>query len=639
MTLEEKQNAQKLVIHELYSYLNDAPADKESFYNDYLRNVILKILKIEMDYYRVYCLQDDPSKNEINFEFYKDSSPMGSLVAASLINAVQIDTINNRIIHHTPCIKFNFANVAFVGLVHPDKAARMYGCKDVLKTIFHEIRHFRQFQFVLLCVPNLELLLSAKEGAFITSDENIYNMNHDHFGFEIDAEHYSETQWDSFDIPVKEDYPRPVQTLLAAKEINDLVIPDEGFVERDSYIDKWFDKNIVQNGSISSLMIRKPVLKVEYNSDGSYKQLSELIENFNKEREKYEQYVADGKNKEDLITDLEDLYYYLMIKRIKLNNPVELYRAVKKYGVAEIKKLLETLKEHNEKVKNKRFNLLQQKRDALDNAYRKSFYSSNNRGYIKVDGGDENEFVSAKTYAEGIKPITFNDRIINFIKSKEFANLLPEQGYFLDKMGNKVTIEDFVNNMFIPQAGLFLQIKDKNPKAKELVDQLEKFNLNKGDRLLVNLFEAVMRIELTSSYNYEVSNQTMLTYNAYHENEMAINGALELPYFDESKVNNPSISYDDETLDYSDKIAQLYSGSNVSLKALLRNFSSQPPYTEEQWAIFNKLKNAASSLTIDPFLNPNHIDYYSLLMRMPNMMIMNSFAGYYSLANEKQSEL
>ena len=617
MTLTAKIKKQKKIFDDILASVSTIPQDRTEFVSVYLFSKFEQIVKIEMDYYHIKYTGLN-GINEIKFLFVIENSEKTKNQLAGFYNSTHYDAKNDAVIYNTPSIRFNIASWVFTRLFSSDYEERVATCCYLLKALFHEIRHFRQYKIERSEFDNLETYMQSKETVFADTNVNLYDINHDHLSFEADANYSSSLERNRIGIMESSDDSFK-EGNLANKEVSTLYIPNDGFYERDSYIDKWVD-NFIRTSENRLIFLRShPSLLKEYNIDGSTKRLSEIIREYKKAIEEVENKLGPSNEADIIIDDIEKLYSHLFTKKVRQGNSIELLEAIQEHGVEEVEHILISLTFQNKEKKDRAISAIDRRKNAYDRYYQRNGLLMYNRGGIRDPKTKGSTVISAEDFLESLNLQIKDERIKEFIFGDYFKTLLPEQGYFLDTKGNKMEIEHFITKILVPKLGEFIKDCDKASEQSN-----GKFKLIEN---LIDLKRATAIILVDNTYPvyaFEIKRQKEFAYQKYNENEELINATLNSPIIDKNRIQTIPALYDQNTLEIYDKLFQIYNGDNSYLKKLIgkesyENGSIVYKYTEEQIELFERIKRAAISLRDDNYLNPRNIDFYSFIMQKSEM--------------------
>lgn len=179
----------------------------------------------------------------------------------------------------------------------------------MIDTVFHELRHMRQYLMARTGVSSYMSLIYAKEDFIINKYHKIYKNNHDSMKFEEDAMIDAIKNWkDVYDAE------RRKQNLYSS--MHKICITKK---QRDDFAFDMFDKLMKKKENRYILEIY-PVLQKEYNEDGTKKSLNQVVENMKAETEEISNSNDLSDSEKDLlIKDCKEMYFEILYRGIKKN--------------------------------------------------------------------------------------------------------------------------------------------------------------------------------------------------------------------------------------------------------------------------------------------------------------------------------
>ena len=575
MSLEEKNQKEKKVIEDIFEFISTFRVDsKENIdtYFDYFR----ELFRIEMDFYGEKYSSLNLKENDLNLDFvYMDVWGTRNIPAVYKPKEAH-DGLES--------IEFNTHMRLFDAAFSVIDEQRVEATKVLISTLFHEMRHHRQRELMRMGYPSIFTLRYIKE-VIMHEDLALYYMNHDRIGIEADAITTALTQDELFD--TNADKYRILGSIEVDKELAYLLTPDRGVVDRDTYFDIKADREIKKMGSIRGHWAYK-TLSLEYNDDATPKRLSALISDYIEKLKEIETNVEDKEERRTLLKDLKELYFSLFNKRLLNNNKFEFLNAIKDHGNDVMTQLLEELNYFNATDKNKKSELLKSKLLAHEEKNDVEDRFDLNNGYIANPFDNFKKAISTFDFIDCLN-IHAAPSVLYFLRSKVFTQYLPPQGYFVTKLGNKMSIEDYINNLLVPAL---------------------------SDRWYI---EAA----------FDQTNLDLLDENFIPTYQMEINFCYETINKDYQRKNNKIKEYYkllDETALYGYPAGLLESMETVTLlcerdKDAIEEFYFNAPkqgqhFDPSDYTWVNDLINASIALSQDPILNPGRVNYYSRLMKI-----------------------
>ena len=451
MTLKEKKEKQRKIFDEIYESVKVRPTDP-NFINVYLYNKIEEILKIELEYYDLNNV-DDKEKLKLQFDHGGfDADWAGKFVSNNIYSREKYARVYN------PQIKLNIDIETYVDIIGDNKKWRLSASKTVLSDLFHEIKHYRQSLMAHSGYSSPLNLRIAREKACIVFNRREYGNNHDRFYIEADAEISALSNMN----PIRKLSHKDVITKkrhMHNRDLSILLIPEYGFVERDSFIADDTQLGFAER-KLGGLLLFYPVLGKEYNMDCMPKRLYELMKAYESEILDAEK-IEDPIKKREITKDIHDMYFELFARRIMKGSYFELAEAIRMCGYYEVKQMLADLRVFNKNEKNRKNELIDERvnfdfkvlndtvsDDNGDISLDIDAYLYKNAGYI-YGSKKRKRAIKTDKYMESLNFDKSNPAIAAFLTTDWFLKHLPANGYYVFKNGKKVSIEEFINKYLI----------------------------------------------------------------------------------------------------------------------------------------------------------------------------------------------
>ncbi|MGM9877994.1 MAG: hypothetical protein ACI33S_05015 [Bacilli bacterium] len=354
-------------------------------------------------------------------------------------------------------VKLNESNECFSKLDSSDVNLRVYACSELIRILFHEIRHYRQMQIVYSSESSDKALKYAKEYILINSINirDRYRKNHDKYLSENDSELFSKNKISRYIPGIKKDNLDHIASyLFETIEIEDKYFAKMKEVPREDYVNYFVDALLNRQKGNLYYLKRYPILQKEYNMDGSKKSLTELVNNYYNE-------LLECNDKIKTI-NIKRMYFDIIYRRLI---PLRKEQEISLEEIELLSKderfitLLSEMKQ--EFLRIKKINLA-----LLDKIYIKKCKCDSNLNYINRNN---------KTVKYYIKDTAFIYKVSEFIKlfnldfirnngnlsdeekslSEQFLynyffTRLPKSGYFILKDKTKINILDFYEKYIIP---------------------------------------------------------------------------------------------------------------------------------------------------------------------------------------------
>jgi len=464
MTREEKINAQREEITRVFDYFKDNQLDTSNQQvMSMIQNAITRVFQLEVEEMG-YTFDPNGSNNtfKLTLENNRNSGKRG---ANEHIRSIQ----NGELVVSTPHIKYNLANLCN-GLENADEGTRLTACKNMFKTVFHEIQHHRQELMTATTVSSKEAMMYARDMVLHKYlDKSFYSRdgvtgNYTEFSAENNANEVGYRQLlETLGIRDEETarlgdiesgrfntnrYKAKV-TSFDGKSYFD----SEGLQERSDVAVPILDKLIGDRGMTDILKLY-PILQKEFNMDGTKKNAVDLIRSMQSEVSDISQMqdISD-KDRKKLTRDSQEMYYELIYNALEKSTPEQIQELASQIGKDECKELFEKMglyfqiELENRTGKSARMAAAQEKLGA--------FIEPSNNGTIMVEENGKKSFLTVEQ---------FIDTIDGEMLKKTFK--VPGKG--------EVSAEDFIKKncfKYLAQDGK-MTLKDGTVlTAKEYVEQ------------------------------------------------------------------------------------------------------------------------------------------------------------------------
>ena len=383
-----------------------------------------------------------------------------------------------------------------------------------LKSFYHEMTHLRQYERFNSGIHSIDNLRFAKELIFddkeITSENDLkkaYSLNHDEFSIEANSD------MESYKRMARILDNRFVSNIMNAsvREI-DFYFSNIDFMykegkyksyDRDEFVDMKTD-DLVKNNLF--LINKYPILKVEYNEDGSKKRISDLLNNMYSELDNILSLELKDQYKLDLIDNIYSLYYELIYKRLLINDQDEINEVVSSIGIDSFTNICNSLKEYFRNKKKQEINLSKKKYSIKSNLDSELNYIKFN-GFNKRISVYKNNTIFRIPYDDLYDEVdTRYEKEIGKVIKKYIIYRIPDCGYFLLKNGEKILPFDLIDNYLIKEIKPNMKLNDiiillkkyvKSTSELEHFNELEKSNsryqkrINVIDNVIYDLKEGV----------------------------------------------------------------------------------------------------------------------------------------------------
>lgn len=524
MTKEEKIAIQKKEMTSFMNYFRDNQLD----FNDTellqkMQDSITRIFQLEIEELGYsYQPNRDDSQNTFGLKFINDRSE-------TFLGVYRKTT-------RPPSITYNIAHL-YRGLQSPDVDKRLFTCKTLYQTVFHEIQHHRQ---ELMTKTNV----SSKDGLEYARD---YILN----GY-LEKSWYSRDRktgnYDAYSIENNADevgYRQYLEIMgYSDKEITDLMnieqgkfniarykanvnswdgqshYESDGLQERDDVTIPILDDLICVRGR-TEILNRYPILQKEYNLDGTKRSAIDLIKNMQKE----EQYILQNQDLSDddkakLIRDGQEMYYELVYRQVEKSTPEQIAEIVKQIGKDEAQRIFEEMSHYFQRELEGRLGKSAQMTSAQERIGNYGFIMPFNNGTIEIEQNGKRQQVLFEDFIKTIDPQLLQKKFMipsgknkgemsaeQFV-GQYFFKYLPQSGKVKLKDGTEISakqyVEQYVLEMgelkenYTPKNFIMNTMQSENPWAihKESRERLEQYYEGKK-QVLADIEQKVLSYDPT----------------------------------------------------------------------------------------------------------------------------------------------
>jgi len=487
MTREEKINAQREEITRVFDYFKDNQLDTSNQQvMSMIQNAITRVFQLEVEEMG-YTFDPNGSNNtfKLTLENNRNSGKRG---ANEHIRSIQ----NGELVVSTPHIKYNLANLCN-GLENADEGTRLTACKNMFKTVFHEIQHHRQELMTATTVSSKEAMMYARDMVLHKYlDKSFYSRdgvtgNYTEFSAENNANEVGYRQLlETLGIRDEETarlgdiesgrfntnrYKAKV-TSFDGKSYFD----SEGLQERSDVAVPILDKLIGDRGMTDILKLY-PILQKEFNMDGTKKNAVDLIRSMQSEVSDISQMqdISD-KDRKKLTRDSQEMYYELIYNALEKSTPEQIQELASQIGKDECKELFEKMglyfqiELENRTGKSARMAAAQEKLGA--------FIEPSNNGTIMVEENGKKSFLTVEQFIDTIDgemlkktfkvPGKGEVSAEDFIKKNCFK-YLAQDGKMTLKDGTTLTAKQYVEQYML-QMG---ELRQDYPPSKLVEDTVQ----------------------------------------------------------------------------------------------------------------------------------------------------------------------
>lgn len=330
MTREEKNRLQRLEIEKILRFFKDNQLDMNNTEMiNKIKNAITRVFELEireMGY--IFNSKGNISKNTFELKFVNDDKLTwrGIYFCGKKVE-------KGIVVQQKPLIEYNIYRLCRK-LTSDTQDIRMKACRELFKTVFHEIQHHKQYLMTISDVSSKEAIMYARDFATRAYLERVWYTknrkkgNYDGFVIENNANEvgyrrYMEITGDTderisdlIDIEIGKIWIKGYKANIDSKD-GKVHYNSGGFKEKDDVIIPIIDSIICERGLTDTLLMF-PILQKEYNLDGSKKTAYELITNMNKEEEKIKRdSTLSERERRKLLKDGREMYYELIYRQIE----------------------------------------------------------------------------------------------------------------------------------------------------------------------------------------------------------------------------------------------------------------------------------------------------------------------------------
>ena len=435
---EELNDKSKKIIDELFNYLKKRPIDiSKKRDREYLINRLSLLFNNEISFYGF--------NDKINLKFTLDDGYLGEFN----YNRVLEDGLYKNDSYY---VSISLDSSVVDGLSYNLKE-RLDSLKYLIRSLSHELSHFRQFKMLTSGFSSVDNLRFAKE--YLFSDEgfehNFYIKNHDSFSIEANADYMAYQRLSKL-----LDYRFPQSVSKCSIRMADYLSSDIRNEYRSVNREKEIDRRVEAILSVKNnrfLLKKFPILMAEYDENGKSKNLSTLVQNMYKEISDIQKLNISEKDKNKLIKDTVDMYYVLIYKRLEKNNKDEINDLLNLIGKDNFNMMLSNIKEYYRQDRIVKSNIFKRKasiKESLDGELNYLNRSDGILSGIKVrnqNGGYK--IVTNEEYVKRYIRIDTNNQKVKDIIVKYVLPRIPSEGIYILKDGTKILPNDFINNYLI----------------------------------------------------------------------------------------------------------------------------------------------------------------------------------------------
>lgn len=438
---QELVDAIKLILDYESSYQILSKAnDKQDFMRANIELALTQLLLIEFE------------KNHINF------IPTAKQIDGETINSLDFLKANGLDMEWLSESKFNDISIRFVydgnhssfspgefdenSQSFPNKTLtisinRNDNVEHLLRKIYHEMNHFKQFLKLQSGVVNKENLRMAKEFAILIGNKSLHEqylkISHDLFYIEADADENAYIECEGL---LGREYVGERQRANKQKNIGMFVDYYTGeSVNPEEYLDGAVSYMVTSYES-RDILEKFPILKRIYNQYSGRHPTEILIRNMNEDIKNADYSIC---NREDI----EEMYYEEICRSLENISEDDYNRLIRRVDKKDLQELLIRIDSYLKKEKDNKIEYCKQTNDVKDTKHN----SFANNGYIK--NGDEvlsiDEFISELDNDILEKKVNFrNGTYRDLLNDKKVRELFPANGIIKLKSGEVICLKDFL---------------------------------------------------------------------------------------------------------------------------------------------------------------------------------------------------
>ena len=460
MTKDEKIAIQRQQMTGFMNYFESNELD----FNDTqllqrMQNAITRIFQLEIEELGYSYRPDrDDSKNTFELSFINDPQ---ATFRGQHNSGARLEE-NGKFIQGRPSIKYNIAAL-YEDLQSPDKDKRIFACKTLFKTVFHEIQHHRQYMKTRTNVSSKDGIQYARDFAikqYLHKDwysSNAKTGNYAAYTIENNANEVGYSQFletlgrEDSEVANLRDIERGKFNISRYKADVDSWdgqqhYDSNGLQERDDVTVPILDSLIGEKGRTEILQMY-PILQKEYNLDGTKKTAVELIQNMQQEIQEITQNkTLTDKDRKRLIQDGQQMYYDLIYRQIEKSTPEQISQIAMKIGKEESKKLFSDMSHHFQCELESRLGQSAKMASAQEKMGDYGFIMPFNNGTIAVEQNGQTVQMAFDEFIKTIDPQLLQ-RTFDIPAGKDKGEMTAErfiEKYFFNHLSQngKVTLKD-----------------------------------------------------------------------------------------------------------------------------------------------------------------------------------------------------
>lgn len=434
MNKKEINEMQKREITEIMNYFKaNKLTSKDDPAIDRLEEAIRRVFQLEVE-----NTEGDNKENDLSIEFIDGVDNM---------QGARCNPIDKKVRYSK--------TICCMKLDSDDKNIRLAKCKQIFETIFHEIQHHRQYLMTQSDIGSKNGMIFARDMILQLCMKRCYADNYDVFAIEKDAGYFG--------------YKRYLEIMeITDDRTANLMDINDGYFENANYKFAGKDKDVYQiidrdmaatklldllicDRKMTEILSMYPIFQKVYNLDGTKKNVLELIRNMNVELQTC---------KEELASDVREMYYELIYNQLQETTPEEIEKIIEEVGDNELSELIKRMLEYFSKEKDRKIEASIKMAKAQENEPEEGFILPSNKGSKTIKMEKD----------EGTVELSFDE----FIQTLDTSLL--EKKFIIPNLDGNVEIgaEDFLKKYFlkfIPQDGKLTLKNGQEISAKQFIEQ------------------------------------------------------------------------------------------------------------------------------------------------------------------------
>lgn len=508
----EKIEIEKNYMQQVMEYFkeNNLDFNDEKIIND-IKYIITHIFKVEVEEMGYHFDPNNPESPDNTFKL-KILNDAKMKFRGQYLDYCRMR--NGKLEHRVPMIVLNLANL-LEGLESTNSKLRLKTCKEMFKTIFHELQHHRQCVMAHSNISSNNVIRFARD--FITMrilSKEWYSKdektgNYLEYTIENDANAAGYTRLLNVMGEEDEELESRRDMHIGRRNISRYKInttsadgskryASKGYREKDDVTIPVLD-DLIKNENYRYILDEFPILKKEYNSDGSKKSAVSLIRNMQNEINQISRRKDLQKTiKEELIIDCKEMYYELIYRQLS-DTQIDVLK--RNFGKEELTQIFNDMQKYFQDTMKKQIKGSEQLAKARETAIKKYgfvFFSNNNIGTIEIEQNGEKKKLGFEDFMKTIDSELLGQKVI-VPTSKEYV---------------EYSVEEYIKEYLffrIPANGKFKMKDGTTITAKEFVEKKLLNGKRNSEGVLVNpMVEALKEIESDSPWEEHRRNASRL---------------------------------------------------------------------------------------------------------------------------------